>query len=142
MPIQSAATIHVSMQLFERRKYERFSFQKELIIYADPPFKSGRTIEYYAQTINLSQGGILLYTIANFPEKKSCTVRFISNKRKRIEKKALILRVVTEGRPDYLRANEKMYALAFQKVMTKDELIDIIEITEGVLASGIEPILQ
>lgn len=114
------------MGLFERRKYERFDFQKELIIFADSPMQK-KEIEYYAKTINISQGGLLIYTIAEFKEKTRCIVRFKSNKLKLVEQKGRILRIVTEDRPNYLKEPEKMYALEFMTPFTKDDLVDIIE---------------
>jgi hypothetical protein len=114
------------MALFEKRKYERFDFNRDLTITADSP-DNGRPIEYHATMINISRGGILLYTIAQFKPKTKCTVKFKSNKFLMIEAKGIILRVVSEGRPAHLKESEAMYALEFAKVFEENEFFDILD---------------
>lgn len=111
--------------MFERRKYERIEFQKELIIMSDSP-EHGKPIEFYAQTLNISRGGMLLYTIAEFKEKKKCIVRFKSNRFERVEKHARILRMVQGDRPDHLKEVEKMYALEFDRVLPDEEFQQLL----------------
>ncbi len=114
------------MALFERRKYERFDFLKELIIFADNPLNK-KEIQYYAKTLNISRGGLLIYTIAQFKEKTKCIVHFRSNKLELIERKGTILRVVTNDRPDYLKDSETMYAFEFNTPFSTDDVVGIIE---------------
>ena len=108
----------------ERRKYERIDFKKELIVYVPDKFTK-KQIEYYSKTINISQGGMLFYTIADFKENTQCIARFKSNKYSVVEKPGTVLRVVSQGRPDYLRDNEKMYALEFKETFPYDVLLEI-----------------
>lgn len=114
------------MALFERRQYERFDFQKELIIDALGPMDK-KSIQYYAKTINISQGGMLIHTIANFREKTRCQIRFKGNNLKRLEKEATILRQVTENIPEYVSEKEKVYALEFQNAYTQEEVQAILK---------------
>ena len=83
-------------------------------------------VEYYAHTINISQGGMLFYTIARFDEKTKCHIKFKSNRMALIEREGVILRIVKEQRPEHLKENEVMYALEFETPFTPDQLFGII----------------
>ena len=109
-----------------KRKYERFDFARELIVSAEIPGDK-RSIEYYAKTINISRGGILFYSIAEFNEKTSCRVNFKSNNSLKVESTGKILREVKENRPDFIKENEHMYALEFSKLVSEDELQKILK---------------
>ncbi len=111
--------------LFEKRKYERFEFKRELTVHAAGPSVK-KPIQYYATSLNISQGGILFYTIAEFKEKVSCVVNFKSNRMESVETKGLILREVKENRPEGLKENDKLYALQFNKPITHDRLMEIL----------------
>lgn len=115
------------MLFFEKRKYERFDFSKELIISADNYIEQSKVIEYYARTINISRGGILFYTIAQFKERTKCIVKFRSNRDEVFNVKSVILRVITENRPAHLKPNEQMYALEFTKVFSHEELERLLD---------------
>ena len=112
--------------IFERRKYERFDFTKELIIAAENPLEK-KEVQFYAKTLNISRGGMLIYTIAEFKPKTKCWVKFKSNSFQGIESKGVILRVVEENRPDDLKASEKMYAFEFASVFSEFELEEILK---------------
>lgn len=112
--------------LFEKRKFERFDFTKELIISADHPDEN-KSIEFYARTLNISRGGMLIYTIAQFEEKTKCEVRFKNHAGVSMLAKGKILRIVNEGRPDFLKENESMYAFEFLKTFSEKEISDILE---------------
>lgn len=110
----------------ERRQYERHNFQKEMIIQAVNPM-SKQSIEFYAKTINISRGGILAYTIADFKENTKCVAKFKSNKYSLIERKGTVLRIVEHDRPAHLRESEKMYALEFDDAFTETQLLAILD---------------
>lgn len=111
--------------MFERRKYERYDFRKELIISASHP-ENHKHVEFYAKTVNISRGGQLLYTIADFKEKTPCKIRFRTNAGATLERKARILRKVQGERPDFLKETESLYALEYDQVMSEVEILDIL----------------
>lgn len=116
--------------MFEKRKYERFPFKKELTISASSSL-ANRQVEFYATSINISEGGILLYTIAQFKEQTACLVRFKSNKFATIERKGTILREVKGEPAEGMRENDHMYALEFAQAFTKEQLMNILERVGG-----------
>jgi len=111
---------------FEKRKYERFDFSKELIIAAENHFEK-KAVQFYANTLNISRGGMFIYTIAQFKPKTRCHVKFKSNSFEGIESRAIILRSEEENRPGFLKETEHMYALEFEKVFSEDELGEILK---------------
>ncbi|MDH5655963.1 MAG: PilZ domain-containing protein [Spirochaetia bacterium] len=111
---------------FERRQFERFNFEKELIIAAKNPIEK-KEVQFYAKTINISRGGMLFFTIAQFKPKTKCWVKFKTNSYKGMELKGKILRVVEENRPEYLKESEVMYALEFDEVFSDYGMEEILK---------------
>jgi len=112
--------------IFERRQYERFDFSKDIIIAAENPLEK-KEVQFHAKTLNLSRGGMLICTIAQFKPKTRCWVQFKSNSFKSIEAKGNILRVVEENRPQSIKANEILYALEFEKVFSEFEIEEMLK---------------
>ena len=111
---------------FERRKYERFRFEKELIIGAQNPLEK-KEVQFYAKTIDISQGGMLFYTIADFKPKTKCWVKFKTNSFKGMDLRGKIVRKVEENRPDFLKENEQMFALEFDQVLSEYSLDEVLK---------------
>lgn len=109
----------------ERRQYERFNFVKDFIIQASSP-RDKQKIDFHAKTINISRGGMLIHSIADFRENTKCQAVFISNRFKRIKRSGTVLRVVTNEQPAHLRKGERFYALEFEEPFTDEELQDIL----------------
>ncbi|MBI3394356.1 MAG: PilZ domain-containing protein [Spirochaetia bacterium] len=118
----------------ERRAHPRFAISRELIISAVEPV-SQRRIEYYSRSVNVSRGGMLFYTIAQFHEKTPCECRFQTAKGERIlHRPGTILRTVDAAEvPEGLPAQQQLYALEFNKLLSDEEVLLIADLTEDQL---------
>ncbi|MBU45101.1 MAG: hypothetical protein CMN76_17960 [Spirochaetaceae bacterium] len=104
----------------EQRKHPRFPFKRTLTIFAESP-QLRKTIEYDATGINLSRGGILLESRADFAEGTRCTLTFHDSQEEKVTRTGLIRRV--EAAPG-MQPSEAMllYGIEFDETMSEDAL--------------------
>ncbi|MCB1139743.1 MAG: PilZ domain-containing protein [Leptospiraceae bacterium] len=113
----------------EKRKYPRFPFKRRLTILAESP-QLKKTIEYDASGINLSRGGILLESRADFAEGTGCVVTFLDFADSQVKKDGTIRRVeAPEGMslPEAVR----LYGIEFEKQLEEVELKSMVGASES-----------
>ena len=58
-------------------------------------------------------------------------MRFVSSLKVPIAKKGVILRVIEENRPDYVKDREQVYALEFKEPFSKEQLTAIVSVDQS-----------
>jgi len=109
----------------ERRKFHRLEFRKELMICA-PGSQPGKRVQFYAKGVDISRGGIRLYTIARFEPDSPAQVTFRSDLGATIEREGRIVRIIEEDRPADLKESETVYAFEFDQPFTEKQFAAVV----------------
>ena len=77
-------------QAAEKREFDRFDFQKPVLIYPVSPSKSGNILEVESRSLeakahNISEGGLKLVTPQSFPENSILKLNFKVKKDQTVE---------------------------------------------------------
>jgi hypothetical protein len=107
------------MSAQDRRKYQRFDIKVELTIVA-ATWPDDKSREFLAYTLNISRGGMLFYSIAEFSAGKVCHMRFAPGGQT-IERTGTIGRALEEPEPGLLPLHSRLYALAFSTPLSEEE---------------------
>ncbi|MEQ8351733.1 MAG: PilZ domain-containing protein [Leptospiraceae bacterium] len=108
----------------EKRQYPRLPFRRQLTIFAESP-QLKKTIEYDATGINISRGGILLESRADFAESTRCSIMFHDLNDANVTRTGLIRRVETpEGMP--LPDAVRMYGIEFDELVSQEALATMV----------------
>ncbi|MBR31863.1 MAG: hypothetical protein CMN77_11150 [Spirochaetaceae bacterium] len=111
----------------EKRQHPRLPFKRQLTIFAESP-QLKKTIEYDATGINLSRGGILLSSRADFAEGTRCTLTFHDVNESTVSRTGIIRRVQTP--PDMnLPEPEHLYGIEFDDLISEEALATMIGTT-------------
>ena len=111
--------------MIEKRKYTRYDFIKDIQVFALNEF-TGQKIEYYGRGVNICQGGILFYSIADFTAKANCLISLNYKFINRIEKNGIILRINNPDESEKRSENEILYAMQFNTIISEEELGGIV----------------
>ncbi|MCB1172084.1 MAG: PilZ domain-containing protein [Leptospiraceae bacterium] len=122
----SGAVAVVSGDGRERRQYERFALDLEIIAWSN---RDPRT-KLYGRTLNISQGGLLFTSIANFRIGQIIAVCLEYEHVCRLEKKGQVLRKVAtnpiEGSNSEVELNLHTYAFQFTTPMQSMEVQNFV----------------
>jgi len=103
----------------DQRKYERYRYDGRLTIQAHSP-KLNRVIQYDATGLNVSQGGILLKSRADFEEDTNCELSMTDKTGKSFKRTGLIRRVESTGTE--VEEGHVLYGIQFATLLAEEEL--------------------
>jgi hypothetical protein len=83
-----------------------------------------KKVDLFGQGLNIGQGGILFFTLSLLKINAKCTVYFQIKNSPELEKKGRILRLEQADPSKYpqVKANERMYAMQFDSLLSHAEL--------------------
>ncbi len=105
----------------DNREHERYERNFTIRIY-NPEMK--KNIDLFGQGLNISRGGILFYSLATLSLNTKCKVVFKTTTDLELEKSGKILRMENPDAAKYpqVRADERIYAMQFDKLLTPEEM--------------------
>ncbi len=107
----------------ENRAHPRLKFTQDLTVYAAGPLGM-KKIEYFGRGFDISLGGILFASIAQFAPSAACTIKLKGRDGSQLEMSGKILRVT--GSNADLAANESVFALQFDRELSDAELMNVL----------------
>lgn len=91
-------------------------------VHADSPLNRG-VIEYYGKGIDISRGGILFVSMADFKPSASCFIKLQRVDGTNLEKKGVIVRAQGDTA---LKEKESYFALQFNEPLSDEDFSSIV----------------
>ncbi|MCB1167123.1 MAG: PilZ domain-containing protein [Leptospiraceae bacterium] len=110
------------------RQHPRFPFRRQLTILAKEP-KLGKTIGYDATGVNLSRGGILLESRADFETDTLCTLTF-KDLQDQINTRTGAIRRVEKPDNSNLPDAIRLYGIEFDEPFSEEQLNSMMAMSE------------